>query len=174
MEVTNNGLTSLTGLDNINAVNGKNIRGNAIEVIMNANLQNLKGLKGLNGHLKGALLVDQNGLQSVDGIEGIQCIDEANLDGVGLQIQGNANLGNVNGLKSLGCIQGAADVSGNPNLADILALEDGLTSVGNINVKNVKCVSEAEAAALSSISPSANVQTMRSRMRMVNSIRWFT
>ena len=160
LEVTNNGLTSLAGLENINAVNGKNIRGNAIEVIMNPNLENMKGLQGLNGHLKGALIVDNNnGLKSMDGVDGITCIDAANAKGTGLEINGNAGLKNVDALKQLGCIHGAADVSGNPQLTDILALEDGLTTVGSVTVKDVKCVSEAEATALASIAPNANVQS---------------
>jgi hypothetical protein len=157
---SNPSLPNLEGLSNVKAITGTNIHGNALEVILNARLTSLDALMGLNGHLKGALVVQQNpSLHNLSGLENVRAIDGANLDLNGLVVTANTNLTNLEALTELTSIYGGIFIGENSDLDNILPLELGLTQVdGSVTVHGVKCISVQDHEVLSAVAQSTSLQ----------------
>ena len=148
----NKRLQSLDGLQNVEGINGKNLRGYAVEIIMNDALVDLKGLDGLNKHLNGGVAINDNAaLQDLQGFD-------AESVGGNVDIERNAKLENVDATGSIKKIDGDATIKGNTQLQNVVALETGLTAVGAVTIKDVLCVSKTDSEQLAAVAASADMQ----------------
>jgi hypothetical protein len=151
-------LHALSGLQKISEV-GADASGTSLNVQSNDVLANLLGFSGITA-VGGAVTVEGNpSLESLDGLQNIQSVAGANTRGNSLEVRMNAALTDMNALQGLqGHLQGLL-VEGNPNVGDVTALENGITSATDVTIKDVQCLSSADAALLDSIAQTTEIET---------------
>jgi hypothetical protein len=152
----NKKLQSLDGLQNVDGIDGKNLRGYAVEVIMNDELVDLTGLDGLNKHLNGGVVISDNAaLQDMNGFN-------AESLGGNIEVKRNGALENIDATGSVTRIDGDATIKGNAQLQNIVALETGLQGVGKVVIEDVLCMSTTDVAQLTKVAASAQLQPTNS------------
>ena len=112
-------VADLEALRDLSGIGGKDSLGYSLSIRGNANLASLAGLRNLAGVLPGALLVLENDkLASLDGLERVTRIDGKADDGRSLRIHKNPSLASIAGLSGLrGALPGALSVSVNAELS---------------------------------------------------------
>jgi hypothetical protein len=138
-------LTSFASLKNIGCV-GKNVYGNAIELISNPVITDVSGFGGLHCAMSGSLVIMNNiALKNVDGFRSIDTLTGKNMGGNAIQIQNNPLLESIEGLANLGgALKGGLAVENNGALESVSTLLQGartITSATSVSINGVRCLS---------------------------------
>lgn len=135
LDIKENLLTSLKGLENLNYVGGR------ITLFRNELIEDIDGLKGLDSVGGGIRIVYANNLEDLHGIDGISCIggelyltvlpnvielpDFKNLGSLGdLYVVVNNSLVDLSGLEGIDTIMGYINISQNAKLESLKGLEN--------------------------------------------------
>lgn len=135
----NSELSSLTGLENVTVINGE------LSISYNHSLTSLIGLENITS-IDLALILHQNhGLTSLQGLDNLTSIGNglklwgSIYETVGLQITSNLALLTINGLENLTALKGDLVISNNNNLPNLEGLENITAINGHLNIrKNAK------------------------------------
>jgi len=146
--ISNNGLTSLDGLENLTTLNilqvedsplllNINALGNLTRAsrisITNSGLTDLNGLINLEGDLQNLTLLNLSNLTNISGLSGVTRVR------TGITINGNPQLLNLNGLQNISQIgffgDGVLNILNNAGLQNLDGLT-GLTELGDLTIQN--------------------------------------
>jgi len=118
----NPALATLDGMGHILNL-GASTEGISLEISDNPVLSTLSGLSGLQGKIPGAIILELNpNLKVLAGLQGISEIG-ANINGTALRIRSNAILQSLLGFEGLYELDGALDISNNPELKSLAGME---------------------------------------------------
>lgn len=120
-------LSSLDGLQNITTVNSDNTQ-NGLLILFNDGLQDLAGLEGIT-EVTGAMTIGKNyNLTSLDGLNNFNSLKSGTLT-----IEGCSKLASLNGLENLETVSSQLVIWDNEVLADVSALEH-LSSLKSLSI----------------------------------------
>jgi len=149
---TNPLLTTLTGLDNITAIDGH------LLIYFNSALTDLNGLNSINS-IGGALYIENNqSLNSISGLESLNAIGSNFTRG--FSIKNNNVLTHLNGIEQLTSLQGFMRINNNDALSSINGLENLESISGDLRIENNMALSQCEVLSVCGylLSPTGNVE----------------
>jgi hypothetical protein len=149
IHIENNGqLSSITGLKNVGCV-GKNVDGNAIELVSNPLLPDVSGFGGLHCAIDGSIrIMNNSALKNVDGFRSVDTITGSNVHGDAIEIRNNLLLESITGLANIGgSLEGGLTVDNNGALESASTLLQGartITRATHVSIGTVRCLSEED------------------------------